>query len=152
MTYIAAEARQRLLDTIGEAADELGAALGALTEAYELLDDDSADRMEEALFQPVQAAFGRAQRTHAGFAERHNMTGRTFAAESRLNATRGARTLIEAALEALNEAELILTELQDSMLPVEVGDPELRTGLAEVRQAMSSAGDAGHRFIGLMGR
>ena len=152
MTYVASEARRHLLDTIAEAIEELGAAMGALTEAYDLLDDDSADRMEEALFRPVQTAFGRAQKAHAGFAERHGMEGRSFTAAARINATRGARALLEAALDELDEAELILTELQDSMMPVEVGDAELRSGLADVRRHLGEAQDAGGGFLSLMGR
>ena len=45
----------------------------------------------------------------------------------------GASGYVEQALEAVEHADDILSELQDSMLPVEVGDPELRTALAEVR-------------------
>ena len=75
MTYAAREARQELLDTVGDATDELGAALASLGAAYEQLDDHSADRLEEQLFRPVQAVYGRARRTHAAFAARHGLPG-----------------------------------------------------------------------------
>ena len=39
MTYVAAEARQQLLDTLAEATDALARALAALGAAYELLDE-----------------------------------------------------------------------------------------------------------------
>jgi hypothetical protein len=42
--------------------------------------------------------------------------------------------LIDAAVDAATKADGMLAELQDSMLPVEVGDPELRAGLSEVRE------------------
>ena len=50
MTYLTAEARQQLLDEIADAIDELGTALAVLGAAYELLDERSADRLEEELF------------------------------------------------------------------------------------------------------
>src|SRR3712207_8397736 len=59
-----------------------GVALAALGAAYDRLDEAAADRLEEQLFRPVQAAYGRAQRTYAGFAERHGLPGRSFAAAS----------------------------------------------------------------------
>ena len=43
MTYVAAEARQQLLDTVAEATDRIGFALAALGEAYEQLDGRAAD-------------------------------------------------------------------------------------------------------------
>ena len=74
MAYVSAEARQELLDTIADAIDELGVALAALGEAYEQLDERTADTLEEQLFRPVQTAYGRAQRTHSGFAQRFGLT------------------------------------------------------------------------------
>ena len=68
MTYVAAEARQELLDAIGAAVDEIGVALAALGEAHEQLDEATADRLESELFRPTQLAYGRAQRACAGFA------------------------------------------------------------------------------------
>ena len=60
MSYIAREAREELLETVAHAAEEIGAALALVEAAYELLDEGSADRLEEQLFRPVQGAYGRA--------------------------------------------------------------------------------------------
>jgi hypothetical protein len=131
VTYNAQEARQELLDTLAGAADEIGFALASLGEAYDKLDDHTADRLEEQLFRPVQAAYARARRTHTEFAARHGLPKRAF--ESRSTSVQDARSSIDAAVEALRRADDSLAALQDSMRPVEVGDAELRAGLAEVR-------------------
>ena len=52
MAYATQEARQHLLDTVAEAIAELQIAVAALGAAYEQLDEQSADRMEDALFRP----------------------------------------------------------------------------------------------------
>ena len=62
MTYSSDEGRRELLGATAEAADTIGVALAALGAAYELVDDDTADRLESELFAPVQAAYGRAKR------------------------------------------------------------------------------------------
>jgi hypothetical protein len=152
MTYIAAEARQRLLDEIADVIDELGRSLAALAAAYELLDEHSADRLEEQLFGPVQKAYGRAQRTHAEFAARHGLPGRTFTQPSAGTASRDPRTFLERSVESVEEAENLLVELQDSMMPVQVGDPELRAGLAGVRGLVAQAEAAAPQFLRTLGR
>lgn len=136
MTYVTQEARQQLLETLAEASDQLGVALADLGVAYEGLDDHNADRLEEELFRPVQAAYGRSQRVHAAFAGRHGIAAATFEPASPGRASTGARAHIDTAVEAIEDADNILAELQDSMLPVEVGDPELRAGLAEIREGI----------------
>ena len=128
MTYLTAEARQHLLDDMALAIEELALALAVLGAAYELLDERTADRLEEELFRGVQTAFGRAQRTHAAFAARYSLQGRTFEQPSAGLPSQGARAFLERAGEAITEADTLLAELQDSLLPVEVGDPELRAG------------------------
>ncbi|HEY4277164.1 MAG TPA: hypothetical protein VGM91_03030 [Conexibacter sp.] len=138
MSYTTAEGRQQLLDTIAEAVDELGRAIALLGVAYEELDESRGDALEERLFRPVQAAYGRARRTHAEFAARSGLPGREFAQPDAPAAWHGARNLAEDAVEAVNTAEEAIVELQDSLLPVEVGDPELRAGLAEVREIIAS--------------
>ena len=60
------------------AADEIAIALALLSEAYEHLDERTAEHLEEQLFQPIQAAYGRAKRVHAGFAQRHELPGTTL--------------------------------------------------------------------------
>jgi len=152
MAYVTAEARQRLLDTLAEAIDEVAAALAAIGDAYEGLDEQSADRLEDQLFRPVQTAYGRARRTHAEFAARHSLPARTFGPVSRRAPGPGVKGALEGAMDALGEAELILAELQDSMLPVEVGDPEVRNGLADLRQAVTAVGGQAEGFVRLFGR
>jgi hypothetical protein len=152
MAYVTNEARQQLLDTVAEAIDEIGLALAALTAAYEQLDEYSADRLEEQLFRPVQAAYGRAKRTHTGFAERHGLPTRTFEPAAARASSRGVGGLLEIAIEAVEEADGALTELQDSMRPVEVGDPELRAGLAGVRELVSDLGERARQLVRTLGR
>jgi hypothetical protein len=152
MAYDTAEARQRLLDDFAEAIDEIGAALAALGGAYELLDERTADRLEEQLFRPIQVAYGRAQRTHAGFAERYGLQGRTFTAAAPGVASQGVKSFLETAVEAVGEADTILAEIQDSMMPVEVGDPELRAGLAEVRELVGELRGRVRELVRTLGR
>ena len=105
MAYVAAEARQQLLDDLGRAADELGVALAALGAAYEQLDERSADKLEEELFRPVQLAYGRARRTHAGFAERHGLQGRTFETASAGLPSQGVKGFLDNAVDAVGKAD-----------------------------------------------
>lgn len=153
MAYATQEAREQLLGTVAEAIDELGAALGGLGAAYEKLDEGNADRLEDELFRAVQTAYGRLQRTHAGFAERHGLPGgRGFEVRGPTSVTRSARDLVEDSVEAVTEADNILSDLQDSMMPVEVGDPELRAGLAEVRELVGGLAERARSFLGTLGR
>ena len=144
MAYVTSEARRELLDEVARATDEIGRALAALGAAYEQLDEATGDRLEEQLFRPVQVAFGRARRTHAGFAERSGLPGREFAApESAGLPSQGVRGFIERAQDAAAEADEILADLQDSMRPVEIGDAELRAGPR--RRARASGDGRGER-------
>ena len=141
-----------MLDTLGDAIEEIAAALAALGAAYEQLSSAPADRLEDELFQPVQAAYGRAKRTHSGFAQRHDLPVRTFApAEAGLPST-GIRGFVDSAVESAAEADAVLVELQDSMRPVEVGDAELRAGLAEVRELLGVVGTRAREFERTLGR
>src|SRR5215217_5440021 len=110
MAYVTQEARQELLDTIAEATDEIGVALAALGAAYEQLDEHTADTLEEMLFRPVQLAYGRARRTHTGFAERHGLPDRTFEPRSAGLPSQGVHALVDRAVEAVGEADMILAE------------------------------------------
>ena len=153
MSYVTAEARQELLDTVAEATDSIGSAIAALGDAYEQLDEHSADTLEEALFRPAQAAYGRAKRTHTEFAGRYGLPARSFASTAGLGApSRGAAGFIEIAVEGFEHAEDVLSELQDSMSPVEVGDAELRAGLAEVREQLALILERAPAFLGRLGR
>jgi hypothetical protein len=152
MTYTTADARQGLLDTVAIAIEQLGLALAALGEAYEQLDEQSAERLEGQLFRPVQIAYGRAQRTYAGFAERHELPGRTFAPATAPAPSSGARGFIDSAVEAVASADHALSELQDSMAPVEVGYAELRDGLREVRELVAPLSASARDFVRTLGR
>ena len=151
MAYVTAEARQELLDTVAEAADRIAVALAALGEAYELLDEQAADRMEELLFRPLQTAYGRAKKTHADFAQRHGLPARAFGAAPQVAPHTPAETLTDA-LDAAADADDILAELQDSLSPVEVGDPELRAGLSDVRRQLGDVATRAPQVLRTLGR
>jgi hypothetical protein len=152
VAYASREAREELLVTVGEAIDEIAVALAALGAAYEQLDEQSADRLEEELFRPVQTAYGRAQRTHTGFAERHGLSTRKFEPAAAGYPSQGVRGYLERAVEAVDEADILLAELQDSMRPVEVGDTELRSGLAQVRELVGDLRGRTREFVRTLGR
>ena len=152
MTQSDAEARQELLDALAEAADRLGFALAALGAAYDEVDEQTADRLEEELFRPVQAAYGRARRAHTTFAESHDLPAHEFVAGSPGVASIGPRGRIDAAVDAVRAADLELSELQDSMLPVEYGDAELRAGLAETRELVAELPSRARELVRVLGR
>jgi hypothetical protein len=136
MAYTDAEARQDLLDAFAGAIERIGFALAALGAAYEQLDEHNADRLEEELFGPVQRAFGRAKTAHTQFAGRYGLPGRSFATPEPGIPSTGAKGFIDSAVNAVAEADAALSELQDSSLPTEVGDVELRAALTGVRESL----------------
>jgi hypothetical protein len=152
MAYATSEARQQLLDTLAEATDALGFALACLAEAYDKLDEQNGDRLEEQLFGPVQSAYGRAKATHSEFAGRHGLPGRTFEQQSAGVSPRRAPGFIDQAVEAVSEADRTLAELQDSMLPVEAGDAELRAGLTTVRERVRGLPGTARELLRTLGR
>jgi hypothetical protein len=152
MTYTNAQARQQLLDAVAEAIEEISFALASLGEAYEQLDEQSADRLEGELFRPVQLAYGRAQRTYAEFAARHDLPSRSFESASGGAPSHGVKGFLDSAMDAIGRADGTLATLQDSMLPVEVGDPELRGGLEEVRTLLGGLPGRARQFVRALGR
>jgi hypothetical protein len=152
MTYTAAEGRQQVLDALAQATDEIALALAAFGEAYEQLDENSGDRLEEQLFRPTQAAYGAAKRTHADFSQRYGVPPRTFAMARSHVRPHDVRGEIEEALAAAEQADVTLGELQDSMLPIEVGDVELRAGLSEVRRLIDVLPTRGRDLLRILGR
>lgn len=152
MAYSAADARQQLLDTLADATDALGLALTALGEAYEQLDDHAAGMLEEQLFRPVQLAYGRASRAHGQFAARHGRESRSFEARPAGLPSLGAKGFIASAVDAVREAEGTLATLQDSLLPVEVGDEQLRAELADLRALMAPLPQQAHELVRTLGR
>lgn len=152
VTYDTNEARRELLDEIVRAADELAEALAAIGEAYEMVDDDSADRLETEVFAPIQAAYGRAKKTHAAFAATFGLPPAAFLPASPGHPSQGAAGFLRAGVEAVTRADTILSELQDSMRPAEVGDPALRAGLAETRQLLAVVRSRAVAFARTLGR
>lgn len=154
MTYTSDEGHRELLGATAEAAEAIGVALAALGEAYELVDEDTAERLERGLFGPAQAAYGRMRRGHAEFAARCGLPAASFGvAQSAPGAPSiGAAGYVEQALEAAEHADDILSELQDSMLPVEVGDPELRAALADVRTRLAELPPRARELLRTLGR
>ena len=152
VAYSTAEARQELLDDVAAATDDLGVALAALGEAYEHLDDTSGDRLEEALFRPVQVAYGRAKRTHAEFAQRVGIAGRAFVQPEPGHPSQGVKGFIDTAVSATTRADDRLGTLQDSLRPVDVGDAELRAGLSEVRRLIDGVPARARDLTRVIGR
>jgi hypothetical protein len=152
MVQTTLEARQQLLDSVGDATDALGFALAALGAAYEQLDEHHADELEQKLFRPVQLAFGRATRTQTEFAGRHGLAGRTYEPRSPGLPSTGARGFIDSAVVAVGRADSVLSNLQDSLLPVEVGDAQLRAALADLRELIGGLADEARELIRTLGR
>src|ERR1700749_1099518 len=147
MSYSAGEARTKILADVAEATDQLSLALASLGEAYEQLDEQTGDALEEQLFRPMQSAYGRLRRIHSSFAERSGLPGREFATSSGGLHSADPRVYVDRAVEAIEVADQILADLQDSMLPVEVGDRELREGLSEVRETISELPTRARRLM-----
>jgi hypothetical protein len=152
MAYNTGEARVELLEDVAEATDQLALALASLGEAYEELDEQTADTLEEQLFRPTQSAYGRLRRTHAEFAARHGLPGRDFAPSSGGLHSADPRVYVQRAVEAIESADQVLAELQDSMRPVEVGDRELRAGLSETRETIAELPARASRLMRTQGR
>jgi hypothetical protein len=151
VAYTNIEGREQLLEALAEATDQVGVALASLGAAYDKLDDMTADRLEENLFGPVQRAYGRAKRTHSEFATRHGLSGRSFEPASPA-ASLSARELIDAADEAAGQADNALAGIQDDPALIEVGDVELRSGLAAVREAVGVVPPQTRAILRTLGR
>jgi hypothetical protein len=152
MAYTSAEARQELVDALAEAIEQIGFALADLGAAYEQLDEHNADRLEAELFRPVQLAYGRAKGTFAQFADRHGLQSRSFDAPSAGIPSTGATGFIDAAVNAVAEADSALSALQDSSLPTEVGDVELRAALTDVRELLGGVRQRARELERTLGR
>jgi hypothetical protein len=152
VSYTTADGHRQIMEALAVAVDHLSKALGELEGAYELLDEQTADALEEKLFRPVQLAYGRAQRTYAGFAQRHELAERTFESAPPGAPARGVKGLIESAVVDASDADRALAELQDSMVPVEVGDPELRAGLEQVRGQIGGLSGRSRELLRTLGR
>jgi hypothetical protein len=152
MAYTSESARTQLLDQLAVAVNQLAVALASLAEAYEEVDERTADVLEQRLFRPVQGAYGRARRTHSEFAQRHQLPVRTFEPTQPVAHSADPRVHLERAITAIEQADHVVAEMQDSMLPVEVGDRELRDGLTETRELIAAAPGYGRQLLRTIGR
>lgn len=152
MAFSTIEARQELLDSAAEAIDELGFALASLGAAFEQLDEQTADKLEEELFRPAQLALGRIKRTHAAFAARHGLPGREFQPQEAGLPSRRAKGFIEDAVDALGKADRDLAGLQDSPMLLEVGDAELRSGVSGTRELIAHLPHRARELLRRLGR
>ena len=152
MPYGESEARQELLEALGEATDQLAQALASLGAAYEQLDDQQAERLEDQLFRPVQRAYGRARRTYSEFANRYDLSAREFTMPPPGVPSTGVKGFIQSAVDAVERAESELVALQESSVAIEVGDVELRSGLSEVRRLLDGLSAHARLFVRSFGR
>jgi hypothetical protein len=151
MSYTNAEGRTQILEDTAAAIAQLGIALAELAEAYEHLDEGLADHMEQALHRPLQSAYGQLKRTNAEFARRVDLPAPPIA-DSRQPAPENPRVALENAADAVQAADDMLSELQDSLLPVEVGDQELRAGLSAARTLIAPLPGACDDLVRTFGR
>ncbi len=152
MPYTADEARRTVLHSLSGACEQIGAALAAAGEAHELLDENLAERLEAELFMPLQRAYGQARRLHADFAAQSGLEATEFEQGGRGAPSHGAKGFLQEAIDAAARAEATLAELQDSMLPVEVGDAQLRDGIAAVRTLLGEIRPHGREILRSIGR
>jgi hypothetical protein len=152
VSFTVAEGRQEILAQLAGAIDLLATAVAALTGAYERLDEQRSDALEDELFRPVQLAYGRARRTYNDFADRSGLERTTFADGSPGPEHQNAIAMIRRAAEAVQSADSAVADLQDSMLPVEVGDQELRAGLSETRSLIDQVPGRAQQFVRTVGR
>jgi len=146
------EARQQILDELAEAIEQIGFAAGRLGEAYEALSVGAADRLEAELYMPVQKAFGRGKRAYTQYADRSGLSAHGFSPPPLGVPHDGARGWIAQAVEAAATADHQISDLQDSELAIEFGDPELRAGLSETRELLGRLPGAATNFMRSLGR
>ena len=152
MARTALQDRQQILADLAIAIDQIALTTACLGQAYEQLDVTSADRLEQELFRPAQKAFGRAKRTYGQFAGRVGLPEREFEPPSAGLPSQGVKQFVERAAQASAAASATVAALQDSMLPIEVGDPDLRAGLAEVRELVAEVPGRARGFLRTLGR
>ncbi len=152
MPYTDTDARQQLLDGLAQAGDDLAQALSSLGSAYEDLDEQQGDQLEEELFQPLRRAYGRAKRAHTEFAARYGLPAHEFLTPTPGAPATGVKGFVEGAVEAVGRAETQLVGIQDSLMPIEVGDADLRAALAEVRQLIEGVSQSARAFMRTFGR
>ena len=152
MARSALEDRRQIAEDLAAVLDRLELALACLGEAHEQLDVTTAERLEAELFRPVQRAFGRGKRTLSGFAQRFGLEAREPQSPASGVRSQGVKSFVERAVAAADEADRSIAELQDTMLPIESGDPELRAGLTDVRESLAELPIASRDFLRALGR
>jgi hypothetical protein len=151
MSYTSASGRLQILEETGAAVRALDVAIAELGEAYDHLDEHTADVMEAGVFRPLQSAYGLLRRTRSEFAARHGLSaGEVPPAPA--PAPQDPRSALELAADSIETADQALSELQDSLLPVEVGDRELRAGLSETRSTLAPLPAACDALVRRFGR
>ncbi len=146
------EAVERILAGLGTAIERNALALACLGAAFETLTTAPAERLEDELYRPVQRAFGRGKRAHATYAAATGAPAASFELPDPGVASQGARAFVERAVVAAANADRALSELQDTMLPIEFGDAELRAGLAEMRELLAPLPVSAREFLRTLGR
>ena len=152
MAITQAEARRQILDELGAANERIGYALGVLGVAYEELTAAPGDRLEEALYRPVQKAYGRGKRTRSQFAERVGLEIEEVDPATPGLRSQGVKALVENAVAGAGDGDRLISELQDTMLPVESGDAELRAGLADARERVGPLPHRADELLRVLGR
>src|SRR3954451_14369050 len=95
MAQTMVEARQQILDDLAGALDQLGLAVASLSEAFQQLAVDSADKLEADLYRPVQRAYGRGERNRTQRAERVALQGDPFEPPSAGPSSQGVKELVQ---------------------------------------------------------
>lgn len=152
MAITTPEARAQILDDLAEAIDQIAIAVACLGEAFELVSIQAGDRLEAELFRPAQKAYARGQQTHSRFAERHGVAKCSFELPPAGRPSQGAKAFIERAVVASGNAGRKISELQDSGLWIEFGDPDLRAGVSEVRELLGEVPGNARMFLRTLGR
>ncbi len=151
MSYTNDSGRRQIIDDSVAGANYMGDALAALGEAYELLDERAADQMEESVFKPTQAAYGQLKRTLTEFALRYGLPQPTFPV-SMVPAPTDPHTTLDRVADLIQSTDDVLADLQDTLLPVEVGDAELRAGLSRTRTLIGRVPASAEALIRILGR
>jgi hypothetical protein len=151
VSYTTDSGRRQIIDDSVVGANYLGDALAALGEAYELLDDHAAGQMEESVFKPTQAAYGQLKRSLTEFATRYGLPQPVFQ-PSIVPAPTDPHTTLDRVADLVQSADEAVSELQDTLLPVEVGDAELRAGLSRARTLITRVPASAEDLIRILGR
>ena len=86
------------------------------------------------------------------FAGRYQLAVRPLDSPSAGLPSQGVKSFVERGVEAADFGDQGLAELQDSMMPVEFGDAELRAALSEIRELLASVPVPARLFLRTLGR